>query len=92
MNVVSPVPPSIPPPTMSLSNMNGKPKLTMTEVDTPAEPTGQAQPQLLLYPNGHLHHFPLKNQEPLLSSQIKNQDKNVTSTNSAHINRIMVVI
>ena len=41
-NVVSPVTPPAPPPTMSLSNMNGKPRLTTIEVDTPTEPTGQA--------------------------------------------------
>ena len=81
MNVVS----TVPPPTMPLSNINGKPKLTTIEADTPAEPIGQAQPELLLYPNRCPPHFALKNQEPLLLSQIKNQDKNVTSTNNAYV-------
>ena len=45
---------------------------------------------LQLYPNGHLPLLPLKNQEPLLLSQTKNQDKNATSTNNiqTHPNRI----
>ena len=49
MNVVSPVPP----PTMPLGNINGKPKLTMIELDTSVKHIGQAQSELLLYPNGH---------------------------------------
>ena len=36
---------------MPLSNMNGEPKLTTIEADTLAEPIGQTQPELLLYPN-----------------------------------------
>ena len=37
---------------MPLSNINGKPKFTMIEANTPAGPIGQAQPELLLHPNG----------------------------------------
>ena len=87
MNVVSPVPPSVPPPIMPLNNKNGEPKLTMIEADTLAEPIGQTQPELLLYPNGCPPGFPLKSQEPILSVlvQTNNQDQNVTSTNIAHV-------
>ena len=52
MNVVSPVPPT-PPPIMPSNNRNGETKLAMIESETLAQPIGQTQPELFLYPNGH---------------------------------------
>ena len=51
MNVVSPVLPA-PPPIMPSNNRNGEPKLAMIESETLAQPIGQTQPELSLYPNG----------------------------------------
>ena len=46
------VSPPLPPLIMPLNNRNGEPKLAMIETDTLAQPIGQTQPELFLYPNG----------------------------------------
>ena len=73
---------------MPSNNRNGEPKVATIEADTLAQPIGQTQPELFLYPNGCPPSFPSKSQEPLLSSQVNNQDKNTTSTNIAHVDKI----
>ena len=70
---------------MPSNNKNGEPKLATIEADTLTEPFGQTQSELLLYPNGCPPGFHVKSQEKILSVQTNNQDKNVASTNAAHI-------
>ena len=80
VSVIPPVPPSI----ICSSNTSTKPKLTTVKIDTSAVPIDQAQQELSLYPNGLPP--PLKNHEPLRSSQSGNQDRDVVTNNNVHTN------